>query len=1690
MPVQPPTETQLRFARNIASALRLSLGTAEHDRKACSDFISQHRTDFYAHAANRAPEPAQATRQPAPMARQPSAAQLKLATALHEQLKNDPAWPALEKSYARAARSLQACSEFIQLAQARQSELSYLRNLNALEVISAALRQELHRAADVTVRNDILRRFKAAPRPPDNTDLPPTPLLALSAYWSQAIAQAAFTSLATADNQLGDNKAASFSLATLPRALETAVSTELAPQGDEVTVRHLLMRLTKTIAGQQKMPEHTVLCVLPLQAYLDTSPRGYRWGRALKELPRFNRELIGEEARIEGLHLSNVDALDEYLESLADDMEKTAPQAPAGPTLAQAWQLLDDCFRCLTSADGNALGASEWISALSDPRYKPRALRNTAITFALVEASSATGSTRQVANVLAQLQADPELLDTPALALMRSVAGFEQASARGFDGKAKPSDLMLYSGHMDSRKKERREAYPLDPAQRDALLAMQQLRHGQLLAVNGPPGTGKTSLLRAVIATTWIAPLLDADCDRPAAPFILACAATNQAVTNIISSFDETPGPGLFDAHGEPTPGTRVTMESRWLPWLVSYGWYAPAGATDASFDRYQQIKRKSPSQPWQFAGACAGLSDLSPENARRVFLDCASRFLGSELSLDNALAGLRARMKTQWLAVSAIEGAASQWLTRLAALAAFTATGYRDAPQQGLQRELELRHKRQDRAIERLQTHVGRLDATRRKLERGLQLAGTPRTAVATLQLVAAAPEHPAALDFTLQADIEQQLAGLQNEIQKRLQGNLLERLLEHGRTLLNPQQVAAEHQALVSAAHQLGVNVNTPGGSGLLKVHQAIGAHRLQLAASLEGLARQLLEIHLLAQGAGQPANAQQLSLQLSAKLAATEQEYDLSHAERQLKVRELDATRQALTEVKARRDNYLALLRDAERARDALLEALQGDRTPHPLTATIAQLLTTALAEVEGAPQAHTSSLLKCLQDRLDTHERLRLFHLAARYWEGRYIDEALTQLESARADPAFRPSSSRQLRHLAMLGPVFVATAASAPKLMRRALGPDDSDQPPYLFGEADLLIVDEAGQATPEGCITSFAFASRAIVVGDVDQLAPVWSIDRASDCLLVKRYGLQRFAPGGEEDPMVRLNACGLLVSRGSIMLAAQNATAVTTAGAAQRGLTLTNHYRCLAPIIDICNRMVYRGALTCATPAPKSIWQPQLSRLAYLLVPDCGETRQAEGSRANATEARLIARWLRENGPSMLAHFAPAGDRTLADLVGIVTPYKAQTRQLRSAIADAFEESQDEPGEGPETRLHIKMTIGTVHSLQGAEKEIVIFSMVDTQTPKEAQFYDRRHDLINVAVSRAKHMLITALSRDALSHGLQLTDRALAQGKPSDYLMHAMARHGSRLNAQKIVVVESPNKCHTIHQALGGRLEYLVLATGGHLRQLKPPHMWDASTADEPQWGPVSPSGLQLLDELQFLWPGLLAMYVATDADAEGETIAWHVLDLLSGRLRQQLGTGTAARVRRMRFNTLRPPDIQAAMEDAGEGLDQGLVKSALARALLDHLVAGHLPVRLGLSPQPGLHAGVGRVQLGILDLVQRQVRAPVLHEVHMRLPWDEGSYAPLVLDGQPVSFKSVADANAQADELQHTRAAFSPHWSLATRSRLEQIHGLPVVNTASLMALAHRAHGLAPQRTLAALQELYEAGASAATTAEVDHD
>ena len=174
-----------------------------------------------------------------------------------------------------------------------------------------------------------------------------------------------------------------------------------------------------------------------------------------------------------------------------------------------------------------------------------------------------------------------------------------------------------------------------------------------------------------------------------------------------------------------------------------------------------------------------------------------------------------------------------------------------------------------------------------------------------------------------------------------------------------------------------------------------------------------------------------------------------------------------------------------------------------------------------------------------------------------------------------------------------------------------------------------------------------------------------------------------------------------------------------------------------------------------------------------------------------------------------------------------------------------------------------------------------------------------------------------------------------------------------------KLVIVESPNKCHTISRYLGEG--YQVLATVGHLRDLstsgKGGFGVDVLNGFKPTYV-VSPGKRGTVAELKEAARKADTIYLATDPDREGEAIAWHLTQILG------LDPKTT---KRLEFHEITRASISEAIQHP-RFVNMNLVESQETRRIMDRIIG----FRLSNIIQKKIKSpSAGRVQSATLELI-----------------------------------------------------------------------------------------------------------------------
>src|SRR5476649_1945348 len=315
---------------------------------------------------------------------------------------------------------------------------------------------------------------------------------------------------------------------------------------------------------------------------------------------------------------------------------------------------------------------------------------------------------------------------------------------------------------------------------------------------------------------------------------------------------------------------------------------------------------------------------------------------------------------------------------------------------------------------------------------------------------------------------------------------------------------------------------------------------------------------------------------------------------------------------------------------------------------------------------------------------------------------------------------------------------------------------------------------------------------------------------------------------------------------------------------------------------------------------------------------------------------------------------------------------------------------------------------------------------------------------------------------------------------------------------AKTLVIVESPTKARTLERFLGDR--YSVKSSFGHVRDLPD------SASQVPQEIKKEKSGRLGVDtdgdfkpyyvvpddkrkndqDLKTALKGASDLMLATDPDREGESISWHLLQVLKPKVP----------VKRIVFHEITKKAVEQAISEAHD-VDDNLVRAQESRRILDRLYGYTLSPVLWKKVQTGLSAG--RVQsVSVRLIVDREEE---------RLAFRGARYADLdaqfsaegrtfgatltrladvrvvsgkdfdqqgVLTGKNVRLLGDAEASALADVLNRNLP-----WSVTSVEAKPGVERPAAPFTTSTLAQeASRKLGFSTQRTMQAAQRLFQDG------------
>lgn len=238
---------------------------------------------------------------------------------------------------------------------------------------------------------------------------------------------------------------------------------------------------------------------------------------------------------------------------------------------------------------------------------------------------------------------------------------------------------------------------------------------------------------------------------------------------------------------------------------------------------------------------------------------------------------------------------------------------------------------------------------------------------------------------------------------------------------------------------------------------------------------------------------------------------------------------------------------------------------------------------------------------------------------------------------------------------------------------------------------DLLLVDESGQVLPHYLAGPLHRVKRALIVGDVMQIAPVRP--------LANNIIEQTDIPEKDWDIYD--------IDKNSVQhYADRHSDIFEMMGTKKLGIILEEHRRCEPAIAAFSNHYVYNDRLDIVkTDDEDKLFGDNLIGIDV--------RGNQTSSNINKQEASICKRIIH----GMIDRYGEAVKKD----IGIITPFRNQKKYLEKLIKD--------------------VEVGTVHTFQGQEKKYILFSAVVNE--KLTDFVGGRPNLLNVAVTRGKEQFI-----------------------------------------------------------------------------------------------------------------------------------------------------------------------------------------------------------------------------------------------------------------------------------------------------------------------------------------------------------
>ncbi|MFH0702125.1 MAG: AAA domain-containing protein [bacterium] len=264
----------------------------------------------------------------------------------------------------------------------------------------------------------------------------------------------------------------------------------------------------------------------------------------------------------------------------------------------------------------------------------------------------------------------------------------------------------------------------------------------------------------------------------------------------------------------------------------------------------------------------------------------------------------------------------------------------------------------------------------------------------------------------------------------------------------------------------------------------------------------------------------------------------------------------------------------------------------------------------------------------------------------------------------------------------------------------------SESIPLKPGLFDVAIIDEASQCDIASCFPVLFRAKSAVIVGDDKQLPHLSFLEKAKEQSFLSQYNIP---------------------DRYQIMWRFRTNSIFDIANFySTNPILLDEHFRSFSPIIKFSNQEFYGSKIR--------IMNKELDTSGCIELNIVKDAKVDLDNTRNMAETEKILEKLQD-----IIINCEKNNEIFS--IGIISPFRGQVELVKKAVSQVLSQ---------ETIKKYQIEIGTAHTFQGDEKDIIILSF--TLAPNshfQSLIFIQKPNLFNVAITRARKKLICFISRD-----------------------------------------------------------------------------------------------------------------------------------------------------------------------------------------------------------------------------------------------------------------------------------------------------------------------------------------------------